>query len=742
MTGWLFGLAATASIAAAQGTKSDYDRALSLEAKFAEQVTHDRVEPHWVSPTRFWYAANLGAGRREYWLVDAESGAQQVAFDHAALAGALAEATDRDRDPQRMKIDRIAPEGVDRLALRIDETWWDWDGDQLSQRDGAPVADEVQPMERSANEPSGPGGKPSPRSPDGRWRVEKRLGALVLVDTASGESFVKMAAPLRDGSYDARVAWSPDSTRFVAWENVPGGGRTVQLIESSPADELQPKLHEHQYDKPGDNLPWRRPHLFAVGDADETPLDETLWQNPWSAGDLRWKPDSSAFTFVFNQRGHQVVRLLQADAASGAVQTLIEESSPTFVHYSGEGKCWLYRIDDTDEALWTSERDGWNHLYLVDLTTGAVKRQLTRGPWVVRRVDHVDAEKREVSFRAGGVHADQDPYYEHHCRVSLDDPSVVTLTDGDGSHEAQWSPDGRWLIATYSRVDLAPVTELRRAGDGGLVVELQRGDTAALEAAGWRAPQRFVAKGRDGKTDIYGVVCRPTNFDPAKKYPVVEEHYAGPHASHCPKRFATLHRSQQFADLGFIVVQLDGMGTDHRGKAFHDVCWKNLVDGGFPDRIAWLRALAEHEPAIDLTRVGIRGTSAGGQTAMAALLHHGDFYKAAVSNCGCHDNRTDKVWWNEQWMGWPVGPHYAEQSNVTQAGKLRGDLLLIVGEMDRNVPPTATLQVVDALIKADKDFEFHFVPGAGHGAGGTYTDRRTWDFFVRKLHDVEPRREE
>ncbi len=263
-----------------------------------------------------------------------------------------------------------------------------------------------------------------------------------------------------------------------------------------------------------------------------------------------------------------------------------------------------------------------------------------------------------------------------------------------------------------------------------------------LLATGWQVPERFVAKGRDGQTDIYGVIFRPTNFDPQKQYPVIEKIYAGPHGAFVPKAFESYFGAQAMAELGFMVVQIDGMGTNWRAKAFHNVCWKNLGDSGFPDRIAWLQAAAKKYPQMDLSRVGIYGGSAGGQSALRALLAHGDFYKAAVADCGCHDNRMDKIWWNEAWMGWPVGPHYEEQSNVTQAHKLQGKLLLIVGELDRNVDPASTMQVVNALIKADKDFDLLVVPGGGHGiAESSYGKRRRRDFFVRHLLGVEPRGE-
>jgi dipeptidyl aminopeptidase/acylaminoacyl peptidase len=388
-----------------------------------------------------------------------------------------------------------------------------------------------------------------------------------------------------------------------------------------------------------------------------------------------------------------------------------------------------------------SERDGWNHLYLYDTATGAVKDQITRGAWVVREVDQVDAERRQVHFRAGGIRPGQDPYHAHVCRVNFDGTGLAVLTEGDGTHAVRFSPDRRTFVDTWSRVDCPPVTELRRSGDGSLVCELERADIAALLALGVRLPERFAAKGRDGTTDIYGVIHFPTTFDPARRYPVIEAIYAGPQGFFVPKAFRPFHGPQALAELGFIVVQIDGMGTSGRSKAFHDVCWKRLGDGGFPDRILWMRAAAEKFPAMDLTRVGVYGGSAGGQSALGAMLAHGDFYKAAAADCGCHDNRMDKIWWNELWMGWPVGPHYAEQSNVTDAHKLQGKLLLTVGELDTNVDPASTMQVVDALIRADKDFELIVVPGAGHGVGeGRYCARRRQDFFVRNLLGVEPRR--
>jgi dipeptidyl aminopeptidase/acylaminoacyl peptidase len=315
------------------------------------------------------------------------------------------------------------------------------------------------------------------------------------------------------------------------------------------------------------------------------------------------------------------------------------------------------------------------------------------------------------------------------------------LTEGDGTHTAAWSPDRRFFIDTYSRPDVPPVAELRTA-EGKKVCNLEKADIASWTKAGGVMPERFVAKGRDGKTDIFGLIYRPSNFDPEKTYRVIEYIYAGPHDHHVIKRFSPAHYEQTMAELGFIVVKIDGMGTNWRSKAFHDVCWKNIGDAGFPDRIAWIKAAAKKFPEMDIARgVGIYGGSAGGQNTVRGMTEYPDFYVVGVSDCGCHDNRMDKIWWNELWMSWPIGPHYAEQSNVTNAHKITGKLMLVVGELDRNVDPASTLQVVNALIKADRDFELLVVPGGGHGsAEPPYGNRRRMDFFVRNLLGVEPRK--
>jgi dipeptidyl aminopeptidase/acylaminoacyl peptidase len=458
-------------------------------------------------------------------------------------------------------------------------------------------------------------------------------------------------------------------------------------------------------------------------------------EHEWERPNVHWRPGGH-FCYSQIDRGHQRFRVIDVDPATGDSVNIVDETTETFIwtaHTENVGVPIVTWLEHSDELIYSSERDGWRHLYLVDAAAPGALRPITSGEFVLRGVDHIDEAARQIWFRACGKNADQDPYFIHYYRVNFDGTDLVALTEADGNHSVQFSPDRKYLIDSYSRVDKAPVHELRRATDGLLVCRLEEADISEAIENGWQAPEVFVAKGRDDETDIWGVIWRPRDLDPDKKYPVIEQIYAGPQGSYVPKSFSGGNRFSSLTELGFIVVQIDGMGTANRSKAFHDVCWHNLKDAGFLDRIKWIKAAGATYSYMDLDRIGVYGGSAGGQNAAAAVIFHPEFYRVAVAGCGCHDNRMDKASWNEQWMGYPVGPQYAESSNIDNAGRLGGKLMLILGEMDENVPVESTYRLVDALIKADKDFDFVLVPGAGHGMGGEYGSRRMNDFFVRHL---------
>jgi dipeptidyl aminopeptidase/acylaminoacyl peptidase len=738
------------TILSAQLGPADYERALNLQEKYRNLVLHLPDQAEWIEGSdRFVYRRSIPGGH-EFVLVDAEKQTQKPAFDHARLAAELSRELGEPVKPEALPLERFHLDagGAALVFARSRERWrCDLTAYTCAKQPGAHEADDdddggYDSTPRAVNGPAHP-----VVSPDGNWLafVENYNVALRPAHKKPGDAEKQTVLLSEDGSegnYYAleTLAWSPDSKHLAAYRVRPGYRREVHYVESSPADQLQPKYSSMVYPKAGDLLALYQPVLFDVAAHRELPIDNALFPNPYEMSSIAWWKDSRGFTFEYNQRGHQIYRVIEVDAANGKARTLIEEASGTFINYEpltrnqfDHGKRYRLDLADGKEILWASERDGWEHLYLFDGHTGALKQQITRGEWVVRAVDHLDEANREIYFEASGMDPDEDPYYVHGYKIRFDGSGLTPLSPVKADHTLSYSPDGKYFVDTYSRIDLPPVMELHRAADGSLAMGVDTAGDAPLIAAGWQPAEPFHTAGRDGKTQIWGVIYHPLSFDPNKKYPVIEDIYAGPQGSFVPKSFTT--RSEPLTALGFVVVQIDGMGTNNRSRAFHDVAWRNLKDAGFPDRILWHKAVAAKYPWYDISRVGVFGNSAGGQSAMGALLFHPEFYKAAVANSGSHDNRMDKIWWNEQWMGWPVGPWYAESSNVDNAWRLKGKLMLVVGEMDKNVDPASTLQVVDRLMKANKDFDLLFVPGGGHGAGGRYGERKLMDFFVRNLLD-------
>lgn len=728
-------LFSTPLLAQHQFTATDYKRSDSLVDLFNKHVFHAVQKTNWVEGKPvFWYSTFTVNGK-EFWMVNAGKLTKEKIFITDSLVRQLSELLQK-----QVKNEEFSPADPklsvnDKLfTFQIDTLLFEWNRAKNELRKtGTKTLDKSEGYwgERAEDHTG-----PPVKSPDGKWFAFIRENNVFVKDSA-GKNQVQLSF---DGSvgeyYAAELFWSPDSRKLAGTKVRAEIPHYIYFVESSPADQLQPELQKRYYPKAGDALPISSPVLFDITAKKQIPVDGTPFLNQFTLGNISWRKDNRSFTFEFNQRGHQRYQVVEVNAASGNCKVLIDEKSDTFIDYSS--KLSRHDVDDGKEIIWTSERDGWNHIYLFR-GDGTLENQITSGNWVVRDIIRVFDSARQLIFSASGMHAGEDPYLLHYFRVNFDGSNLVELTPEAASHQAVFSPDFRYFVDTYSRVDMPATTVLRDASTGKILLTPEQADISPLLRTGWKMPEVFSAKGRDGKTDIWGMIYRPSNFDASKKYPVIEYIYAGPHSSHVPKSFSTSYRTYAaLAELGFIIVQIDGMGTSNRSKAFHDVCWRNLKDAGFPDRILWIKAAAQKYPYMDTTRVGIFGGSAGGQNSTGALLFHPEFYKAAVSSCGCHDNRMDKIWWNEQWMGYPVGPWYAENSNVTNAHLLKGNLMLLVGELDDNVDPASTIQLCDALIKANKDFELVMLPGMNHTGGGKYGERKRRDFFVKNLLNAVP----
>ena len=698
----LLTMAFGAESAASQVTRADYERADTI-LKCSDRVYSPAIHPEWIDSSHYFWYKNHEKEGDFYYLVNAESGKKQRAADKKGLAAFFSK-------KQKKLAESLLKEEEKRP-------------DRWRRREEAPV-----PVV----------------SPDKKWEAYVKDNNLYLSpvrDEKEKDKPKEEIALTMDGTANLRydgwsIIWSPDSRKLATVKVRDVQERRIPLIESSPSSQKQPILQWRNYVKPGEVLPVYLPVLFDVEARKQMALNVTPYENQFYLNLTGWREDSRAFTFEFNQRGHQRYVIGEVSAADGSIRHLVDEQTKTFIYYYNN---YRYDLDDGKELLWISERDGWRHLYLIDGTSGQVKRQVTKGEWVLRQVDYVDETNRVVYFTASGFNKGEDPYNLHYCRINLDGTGFTDMTPENGNHRVTFSADRSYFTDVYSRPDLPPVSQLKRTSDASVVAGLQRCDVSALQAESWQMPEVFCAKGRDGQTDIWGNIYRPMHFDASKSYPVVEFIYAGPHDSHVDKDFKPAHHLvSKLVELGFIVVSIDGMGTSNRSKAFHDVCWKNLKDAGFPDRIAWMKAAGAKYKYMDLNRVGIYGWSAGGQNAMAALLFHNDFYKVAVALCGCHDNRMDKIWWNEQWMGYPIDVSYSTSSNVDNAYRLKGKLLLINGELDDNVDPASTLQVVSALMKANKNFEQLYLPGKTHSLGGPFEMHKMHDFFVKNLLGQEP----
>lgn len=720
----------------AQGTVEDYNRAYELREKYnAKHVLYAGVVPHWVDQTSaFWYVRQTEKGK-EYVKVDAASKKRTALFDQQKMAAALTEKAGREINAYNLPLQNCRLNiSLDTLRFQLDGKFWAYSikNNRLLDEGAIPLRGKERHWMEVDDEKEG---RPV-TSPDGKWTAFIKNDNVYVREVATGKEKQLSQDGTLSNYYSSYIQWSPDSKSVVSCRIRPVEKRYVYYVESSPADQAQPKLHKQEYAKPGDELRFKVPCIFEVESGRRLIPSTELFSHQYELSGPMWNADSKAITFEYNERGHKVYRVLEMSAVDGSVRTLIEEKEEKYVNYPR-----IYRnyLSDGKRIIWSSERDNYNHLYLYDRATGKPLNQITKGEWYVRGVQHVDEANEVIYFSANGMKKGEDPYLIHYYRINFDGSNLVELTPEEGMHQCWYLSDYKYLVDVYSKVDQAPIAVLRDAKNGKIRMQLDKADISALLANGWKAPEVFSAKGRDGKTDMWGVIYRPSNFDPSKKYPVIEYIYSGPGDQYVPKTFSSYNWwMTSLAELGFIVVQVDGMTTSFRSKEFEEVCYKNLKDAGLPDHIAWIKAAAQKYPYMDIDRVGIFGCSAGGQESTGAVLFHPEFYKAAYSACGCHDNRMDKIWWNELWMGYPVDESYSACSNVDNAHLLSRPLMLVVGELDDNVDPASTMQVANALIKANKDFELVVIPGAHHTMGEDFGEHKRYDFFVRHLMGITP----
>ena len=760
-------LLAIASASAQQKfTAADYARAEQLMGyNTTPLVLRSGVRPNWLPDERFWYRVTTAEGA-EFVLVDPAKGTRAPAFDHFKLAAALSTATGRAYTAGNLPFQEIefSSDGQS-VSVQAGGRWkCDVKGATCAAEEGATPAAGRGGRGRGGRGGAGGATAAEVLSPDKKHAAFIRDSNLWVRDAATNQEKALTTDGIKDFGYATDnagwaasnrpiVLWSPDSKRIATFQQDQRGVGEMYLVETKVG---HPTLQAWKYPLPGDPVVTTIQRVTIDLDGPRVvrlnlPPDQhrsTLCDNVACRGgewaDVQWDKEGAKLAFVSTSRDHKQEVLRIADATTGAVRDVLEEKVPTFFE-SGNGRVnWRY-LPESREVVWFSERDNWGHLYLYDSQTGKLKNQITRGEWNVTQLLRVDEKNRQLYFLGVGREKGRDPYFIHFYRIGFDGANLALLTPEDANHEVTLSASGKYFVDSFSQPDVPSVAVLRDDA-GKLLTPLERADIAKLTAAGWKPPTSFTVKARDGVTDLYGLMFKPTNFDAAKKYPIVNHIYPGPQTGSVGSRSFSAARAdcQALAELGFIVVEIDGMGTPWRSKKFHEAYFGNLGDNTLPDQVAGMKELARRYPWIDLDRAGIYGHSGGGYATAGAMFHYPDFFKVGISEAGNHDNREYEDDWAEKWQGLLIAnsdgaTNYDNQANQLFAKNLKGHLLLAHGTMDNNVPPYNTLLVVNELIKANKDFDLLLLPNRNHGFGNeAYMVRRRWDYFVRYLLGAEP----
>ena len=745
-------LSCAATLASAQEvTEEDYARA-EATLRTSGLVYNASVRPNWVDGDRFWYQNRTRAGA-EVIMVDPALGTRTQAFDQARLTAALAE---------------FAGEEVDMAALSFMNLQFEDGGQAVSLRlRRQMVRCDLVAFKCTAADASPANVPYSVTSPDGKLAAYISNHNLWVQELATGNKTQLTVDGVQDYGYATNnagwtrsdmpvVLWSPDSRKIATFQHDARGVGEMYMVTTEVG---HPELEAWKYPLPEDSVIFRisrvvlhveEPRVVRLDMAPDPHRSTTTDHIAGRGGtflDVQWSDDSEQLAFISSSRDHKDAWLRIADPNTGAVRTVLHEHADTYFESGVNAENW-HVLFDSDEVLWYSERTDWGHLYLYDLESGALKHQITSGTWAVQQVRHIDAAEQTLYFTAKG-REDTDPYFDHLYRVNLDGSGFALLTPEAAHHSVTISPTARYFVDNYS-TPVTPAIAVVRGMSGKVVVELEEADIADLLESGWVPPVPFVVKARDGETDLYGLMYKPSDFDSAKSYPVLNYLYPGPQSGSVGSRSFRSSRGdkQALAELGFIVVEVDAMGTPGRSKSFHDAYYGNMGDNGLPDQVTMIRQLGARHAWMDLDRVGIWGHSGGGFASTAGILRYPDFYKVAVSGAGNHDNRNYEDDWGEKWQGLLVEnedgtTNYDNQSNALLAENLKGKLLLAHGLMDGNVPASSTLLVVEALVEANKDFDLIVFPSGSHGfgRGSSYWMRKRWDYFVRHLLDVEPPKE-
>ena len=744
-------------------TAADYDRASKALAPWTSpQVFAAAVRPTWLENDRFWYRTTTPAGS-QFIIVDPAKGTRGTAFDQAKLALGLSAAAGATYNGNALPFNTL--EYLPNGSIRVRVAARAFDCNAETGRCGSAMDAREAVMSAPAGRRRGAGTAES-RSPDGKRAVYIKDYNLWVKDVASGAERQVTTDGVKSFGYATDnagwthsdrpiVSWSPDSKKIATFQQDERGVGMMHMVSTNTA---HPVLSSWAYPLPGDSIITTIQRVVIDLDAAKVtrfkmPADQhrsTLCDDISCGGDftdVEWYPDGSHIAFVSSSRDHKSATFRVADVATGAVRDVFNETVKTQFESGNVSVNWRV-LPASNEVLWFSERDDWGNLYLYDLGSGKLKSQVTHGPGNVSQLIRVDEKTRTLWYLCVGKVAGMDPYFRQLCRTGMDGKRFAVLTPEVGDHDITFSPSGNYVVDSYSQPNVAPVTVLRDAS-GRVINTLERADISRLLATGWRPPMPIKVKARDGVTDLYGLMYTPTSMDSTKKYPIVNYIYPGPQTGSVGSRSFNAARgdNQALAELGFIVVQIDGMGTPWRSKSFHDAYYGKMGDNTLPDQVAGMKELASRYSFIDMDKIGIWGHSGGGFATADAMFKYPDFFKVGIAESGNHDNRVYEDDWGERYQGLLErgGPsdNYAVEANQTYAKNLKGKLLLAHGTLDDNVPSNNTTLVVEALIKANKDFDLLMLPNQAHGYGSMapYMMRRRWDYFVKNLLGAEPPKE-